>query len=119
MAGARQVCEQPPTGLGLALSKLPLSASYYRLIQSMFVFSSRAFLKHSAEIVYHLDGKNASVILQGKTHSSSAPLCENQSKNHLKILWSNESRLLVFSVTEQVCLSSECFSFVQRKKTET
>lgn len=28
---------------------------------------SRAFLKHSAEVVYYLDGKNVSVVLQGKT----------------------------------------------------
>lgn len=27
---------------------------------------SRAFLKHSAEMVYYLDGRNVSVVLQGK-----------------------------------------------------
>lgn len=41
------------------------------VFQSQFTVSVcdlRAFLKQSAEIVYLLDGKNASVILQGKTH---------------------------------------------------
>lgn len=32
---------------------------------------SRAFLKHSAEMVYYLDGKSSSVVLQGKTPSLS------------------------------------------------
>lgn len=31
------------------------------------ICGSRAFLKHSAEVVYHLDGKNVSVVLQGKS----------------------------------------------------
>lgn len=33
---------------------------------SVFICDSRAFLKHAAEIVYYLDGRNVSVVLQGK-----------------------------------------------------
>lgn len=36
------------------------------LLNRCCVCGPRAFLKHSAEVVYHLDGKNVSVVLQGE-----------------------------------------------------